>query len=86
LRRKYEDGFRDGTWSSILPGRNILKRFLKQSGLNVPYEVLRNLILAKMVAMGVRPSGMEAIVNAILNGGQATLPLATRDASTPSGG
>jgi predicted ATPase len=66
LTLRYQACFGDGSWRKVLPGRSILKRLCYDLQLKIPYEVFRNLILAKMIACGDKPEGMKIVVDEIL--------------------
>lgn len=55
-----------GTWRRTWPGRDILRRFVSAHGDGIAYEVLRNLIIARMRADGYRPAGMRKVIEAVL--------------------
>ncbi len=61
-RNQIEESFSDGTWIKKLPGRDILKQFVSLTGCPVGYEVLRNLIVSRMVQVGYQPAGMKAVI------------------------
>lgn len=54
-------------WRSEFRGRDILKRFVDDYASEVKYEVLRDLIIARMRDAGYEPIGMRRIVDGILN-------------------
>jgi predicted ATPase len=66
FRREIEQSFTDGSWSTKLPGRDILRRFVSQDQLPVGYEVFRNLLLSKMIERGYKPAGMKTIIDRIV--------------------
>jgi predicted ATPase len=66
FRLDIEQSFSDGSWIKKLPGREILKQFVKASNLPIGYEVLRNLIVARMVELGIKPAGMKLIIDKIV--------------------
>lgn len=68
LRQNIEGFFTTGTWRSNLPGREILRRFVSQENLPVGYEVVRNLIVSRMVEVGKKPEGMLAIIDRVRHG------------------
>lgn len=61
-----ESAFADGTWRSKLPGREILKAFSNTLPNGVSHEVLRTMIVNKMVDLGRKPDGMTDILNKIM--------------------
>ncbi|MGY3559811.1 putative ATPase [Bradyrhizobium sp. USDA 4463] len=65
-RTEIEQSFADGTWSTKLPGRDILKRFVGAEKLPVGYEVFRNLVMSKMAERGHKPAGMKKVIDAIV--------------------
>jgi len=66
-RLDIERSFSDGSWIQTLPGREILKQLVALDDLNVGYEILRNLIVSRMVERGLRPDGMKCVVEKILS-------------------
>ena len=54
-------------WKQTFPGRALLSRFVHQHGAGLNYEVLRNLIIAKMRDADHRPPGMKTVIDAILS-------------------
>lgn len=65
FRTEIEGSFADGTWRKKLPGRDILKQFTAIVGSPVGYEVLRNLIVSRMVQEGYQPEGMKMVIDQI---------------------
>jgi hypothetical protein len=65
LRAEIEASFADGSWIRKLPGREILKQYLSGLQIGVGYEVLRNLIVAKMAETGFKPAGMREIIEKV---------------------
>lgn len=61
-----QTAFGDGNWKKILPGREILKAFVSEQRLPVPYEALRNLIVSRMVDSAFQPAGMKDIITKIV--------------------
>lgn len=59
-------GFADGSWNKSLPGRDVLKRF--SGSVNIPYEMLRNLIVSRMAERGHQPQGMKDVIEKIVLG------------------
>jgi predicted ATPase len=57
-----EAAFGDGSWLNVLPGREILKQFVDDQKLRIPYDTLRNLIVSRMVDAGFRPEGMGRVI------------------------
>lgn len=66
LRQAYESDIHSNTWISSFPGRDILKRFVLKHVPTMRYEVLRNLIIARMSDEGFRPRGMQVVIDQIL--------------------
>lgn len=65
LRLEFEQCFADGTWTTKLPGRDILKQFVDLEKISVGYEVLRNLIVSRMADTGHKPDGMKSVIDKI---------------------
>lgn len=65
FRTEIEGSFADGTWRKKLPGRDILKQLTAIVGSPVGYEVLRNLIVSRMVQEGYQPEGMKIVIDQI---------------------
>lgn len=42
--------------------REILKAFVSQQRLSISYEILRNLIVSRMVDSGFQPEGMKRVI------------------------
>lgn len=63
--KKFEAMISSGDWIRLLPGRDILKQFVKIENLPFAYETFRNLICAEMVSRNIRPSGMASIIEKI---------------------
>jgi AAA ATPase domain/Protein of unknown function (DUF4435) len=66
FRTEYESCFADGTWKTKLPGRDILKKFLRLEEINIGYEVFRNLLVARMVELNHKPDGMRTVIEKIV--------------------
>jgi predicted ATPase len=64
-REEIEHSFATGTWKKDLPGREILKQFGHAERIPIAYEMLRNLIVGKMVESGHKPAGMKAVIDRI---------------------
>ena len=57
----------DETWTSVLPGREVLQRFVdKHLGGNIRYEAFRNLVIEQMAEDGYQPPGMARLLERIL--------------------
>jgi hypothetical protein len=65
LRERFEHLLNGDDWLTYFRGRDVLKRFTAEHVSNVPYEALRDLILARMKDAGYRPPGMAAVLHAI---------------------
>lgn len=65
IRAEMDLSIVDGTWRSILPGREILKKFIAANGPGIAYEIFRNLIVDRMVSANYRPAGMAKIVDMV---------------------
>lgn len=61
-----EKAFGDGSWRKLLPGRDILKAFVADQRLQIPYDALRNLIVSRMVDAGFQPEGMRTVIMEIV--------------------
>lgn len=68
LRTLIELSFGDGTWKTQLPGRDILKQFVKVEKVPTNYEAFRNQILSAMARDGFQPAGMRSVIEKIQNG------------------
>jgi predicted ATPase len=71
-KAEIEKSFGDGTWKKALPGREILKAFVSDERLPIPYDALRNLIVSRMVDSGFQPPGMKSVIGQIAN--ESALP------------
>lgn len=67
IREEMEQAFITGAWIRDLPGRDILKQFVSLENLPVGHETLRNLILSRMVELGIQPDGMKKVISQIQN-------------------
>ncbi|WP_066527493.1 AAA family ATPase [Sphingobium sp. EP60837] len=65
-REQIEQAFADGSWRARLPGRDILRAYASKLPNGISYEVLRNMILSRMVDTGYRPEGMISVINEII--------------------
>lgn len=65
FKSEIEKSFVDGSWITLLPGRDILKRFLAQEKISIAYDFFRNLIMSRMADIGHKPPGMKAIIDKI---------------------
>lgn len=66
-RQKYLESIADGTWTSKVRGRDVLKRFVGKHVQTVTYDVFRNLIISTMKDAGYKPPGMKVIIDQILS-------------------
>ncbi|NMN60821.1 putative ATPase [Xanthobacter sp. SG618] len=66
LKNEIDESFSNGTWRSVLPGREIIRAFVDEQRLSLPYESLRNLIVSRMVDAGFQPPGMKRVIDDIL--------------------
>lgn len=64
-KAKLEACFTSGTWNAKLPGREILKVFMRQRNIKISYEVFRNLIVARMAEVNCKPLGMSKVIDQI---------------------
>lgn len=65
FRAEVEESLAGETWIKDLPGREILKRFVADEKLSIPYEVLRNMTMSRMAEKGIKPDGMKVIIDKI---------------------
>lgn len=65
IKSELEQSFADGSWIKVLPGRDILKRFLDKEKVSLAYEPFRNLIVSKMANCGYKPNGMKVVIDKI---------------------
>lgn len=66
VRQKYLESIADGTWTSKVRGRDILKKFAGKHASSASYEIFRNLILSQMKDAGFKPVGMKTVIERIL--------------------
>jgi predicted ATPase len=64
--REARTQLKNGQWKSTFRGRDVLSRFTGRAVPKVPYEVLRNLIIARMRDDEFEPPGMKSIIDSIL--------------------
>lgn len=64
---KYTESITDGTWTSKVRGRDILKRFSNKYAPLVTYEAFRNLIISHMKDASFKPPGMKVVIDKILS-------------------
>lgn len=62
-----DDALRDGRWRSTFRGRDVLRRFCDQARLGIPYEIFRDLIIARMRESKHEPAGMKQVIDKILS-------------------
>lgn len=67
IRAEAERQLSDGTWRARFRGRDILRRYAGRLKRQVKYELLRDLILARMRDAGHKPPGMQRVVERILS-------------------
>lgn len=70
IRGKLEESLANGQWVKTFRGREVLRRFCGKRAPSIPYEVFRNLIVARMQDAGHKPAGMNKVISAILNQSQ----------------
>jgi hypothetical protein len=66
LEQKYIASLADGTWVSVVRGRDVLKRFAGKHCAKVSYEVFRTLLVSAMRNDGHRPPGMNKVISQII--------------------
>jgi predicted ATPase len=64
--QEIEQSFADGSWKALLPGREILRAFVHEQRLAVPYDAFRNLVLSRMVDDDFKPAGMKTVIESIV--------------------
>jgi len=65
INEEIKKSFESDEWLKVLPGREILKRFLSQERLSINYEIFRNMIIGNMARDGYKPVGMRSIIEKI---------------------
>ena len=65
LRTKLESDLATDAWRRTFRGRDVLKEFARANSKS-SYEVIRNLVMARMSDAGFRPPGMQSVIEAIL--------------------
>jgi hypothetical protein len=65
LRQKFEKDLATDAWRANFRGRDVLKRFVADN-CDASYETVRNLIIARMRDAGHKPTGMQKVVDQIL--------------------
>jgi AAA ATPase domain len=68
LRREIEMSFADGTWRQSIPGREILKNFVRVEKIPTNYEAFRNQLISRMAAAGFKPEGMKTVIDKVRAG------------------
>lgn len=68
LRGEIEMSFADGTWRQSIPGREILKNFVRVEKIPTNYEAFRNQLISRMAAAGFKPEGMKAVIDKVRAG------------------
>jgi hypothetical protein len=66
LRTRYESALVTDAWRKKFRGRDVLKDFAKNN-CKASYEVLRNLIIARMSDDGYKPAGMKKVIESIIS-------------------
>ncbi|MGC3970934.1 MAG: AAA family ATPase [Pirellulales bacterium] len=66
LRAELESQLVSGEWTRTFPGRDVLKRFVREHVPGIRYESFRDLIIAKMRLHAHQPLGMKAVIDCIL--------------------
>lgn len=65
LRQRLQGDLATDAWRTTFRGRDILKAFVKDNS-KASYEIVRNLIIARMADASWGPAGMKDVVDAIL--------------------
>lgn len=65
-RERYVASIADGSWTKVVRGRDILKKFTGKHATAVTYEVFRNLIISMMKDANYRPAGMKQVIDKVL--------------------
>jgi hypothetical protein len=65
LRSEFEKALAADTWRKRFKGRDVLNRFVARIH-KIPYEVFRDLVIARMKDSGFEPEGMRFVINKIL--------------------
>ena len=68
LRTEIEMSFANGTWRQSIPGREILKNFVRVEKIPTNYEAFRNQLISRMAAAGFKPEGMKAVIDRVRAG------------------
>jgi len=65
LRSEFEKALAADTWRKRFRGRDVLSRFVARIH-KIPYEVFRDLIIARMKDAGFEPEGMRSVITRIV--------------------
>jgi ABC-type branched-subunit amino acid transport system ATPase component len=65
LRSEFEKSLAADSWRKRFRGRDVLNRFVARIH-KIPYEVFRDLIIARMKDAGFEPEGMRSVINKVL--------------------
>jgi len=65
LRASFESDLATDAWRRTFRGRDVLKQFVKDHS-KASYEVVRNLIIARMSDAGYKPVGMQLVIDEII--------------------
>ena len=68
LRTEIEMSFANGTWRQSIPGREILKNFVRVEKIPTNYEAFRNQLISRMAAAGFKPEGMKTVIDRVRAG------------------
>jgi hypothetical protein len=66
IRASLTKDLASGEWRRTFRGRAVLKRFTARIGGDLSYDVLRNLIVAKMRDAHFKPAGMHQVIAIVL--------------------
>jgi energy-coupling factor transporter ATP-binding protein EcfA2 len=67
VRDSFAKDLESGEWRRTFRGRSVLKRFTTRIGGDLSYEVLRNLVVARMRDANFKPVGMQQVLAVVLN-------------------
>lgn len=67
IRERLESSMNSDEWKSRLRGRSILAQFVRRVGSGLSYDVLRNLIIARMRDVAFQPPAMKRVLDAIVS-------------------
>ncbi|MDO8769846.1 MAG: AAA family ATPase [Burkholderiaceae bacterium] len=68
IRREIEASFANGTWKQSIPGREILRNFVRVEKVPTNYEAFRNQLISRMAAAGFKPEGMKVVIDKVRAG------------------